>query len=47
MNVYVWYDVVSMFVNDVGVSSRRNIFRKRRYSCWDYYDVHCLEIWSI
>jgi len=27
MNVYVWYDVVSLFMNDV-VCDRDNIFRK-------------------
>jgi len=28
MNVYVWYDIISMFVNDIEWWSRYNIFRK-------------------
>jgi len=28
MNVYVWYDVVSMFMNDMEWWLRLNIFRK-------------------
>jgi len=28
MNVYVWYDLVEMFVNNMGWWSRHTIFRK-------------------
>jgi len=41
MNVYIWYDVVSMFANDV-VCDRGNIFWKGDTRVEIDYDVYCL-----